>query len=59
MMCSLLHPGLQLILAGLVIPFLRGTPRIVFVLLIPVIALISIWNMEFGQACTIQYLDSF
>ena len=57
MMCSLLHPGLLLIFTGFIIPFLRGSVRTVLVLLIPVLALSSIWNMEFGQECTVQYLD--
>ncbi|MBL1141042.1 MAG: Na(+)/H(+) antiporter subunit D [Proteobacteria bacterium] len=57
MTCSLFHPGLLLILSGLIIPFLQGTRRTLFVLLIPCVALISIWNMSFGTACSIQYLD--
>lgn len=57
MTCSLYHPGLILILSGLLIPFLHGTKRTVFVLLMPCLALASVWNMSFGTACSIQYLD--
>lgn len=57
MTCSLLHPGLLLILAGLLIPFFHGVRRTLFVLLVPCLALASIWNMSFGYDCSIQYLD--
>jgi multicomponent Na+:H+ antiporter subunit D len=57
MTCSLFHPGLLLILSGLLISFLHGTKRTVFVLLIPCLALASVWNMPFGSACSVQYLD--
>ncbi len=56
MTCSLFHPGLLLILSGLLIPFLQGTKRTLFVLMIPCLALASVWNMSFGSACSIQYL---
>lgn len=56
MTCSLFHPGLLLILSGLLIPFLQGTKRTLFVLLIPCLALASVWSMSFGAACSIQYL---
>jgi multicomponent Na+:H+ antiporter subunit D len=56
MTCSLFHPGLLLILSGLIIPFLQGTKRTAFILTIPCLALASIWNMEFGSACSFQYL---
>lgn len=56
MMCSLFHPGLLLILSGLIIPFLKGNIRTSFVLIIPSLALASAWNMSFGTSCTTQYL---
>lgn len=56
MTCSLFHPGLLLILSGLIIPFLRGIKRTIFVLLIPCLAFVSIWNIEFGSHCSLQYL---
>ena len=58
MTCSLFHPGLLLILAGLLIPFFKGTSRTLFVLLVPCLALTSIWNMSLGTDCSIQYLDN-
>jgi multicomponent Na+:H+ antiporter subunit D len=57
MTSSLLHPGLLLILSGLLIPFLHGTKRTVLVLIVPCLALVSIWNMPFGSALSFQYLD--
>ena len=56
MMSSLLHPGLLLIFSGLLIPFFQGTKRTILVLVIPCLALISVWNMEFGSHCSFQYL---
>jgi multicomponent Na+:H+ antiporter subunit D len=53
---SLLHPGLLLILSGLMIPFFHGTRRTLFVLLIPCLALVSVWNMSFGTDYSFQYL---
>jgi multicomponent Na+:H+ antiporter subunit D len=56
MMCSLMHPGLLLILTGLLIPFLNVSVRTWTVLIIPVLALFSVWNLPEGTSCTIQYL---
>lgn len=56
MTCSLFHPGLLLILSGLIIPFLHGMKRTVFILTIPCIALASVWSMEFGNHCSFQYI---
>jgi len=53
----LFHPGLLLILSGLLIPFLHGTKRTVLVLLVPCLALLSIWTMPFGNHLSFQYLD--
>lgn len=56
MTCSLFHPGLLLILSGLFIPVLTGSKRTFFILLIPCLALFSVWNMSFGNHCRIDYL---
>jgi multicomponent Na+:H+ antiporter subunit D len=56
MTCSLFHPGLLLILSGLLIPFLQGTKRTLLILLVPCLALASVWSMSFGSSCSIQYL---
>ena len=57
MTCSLLHPGLLLILSGLLIPFFHGVRRTLFVLLVPCLALAITWNMSSGNACSVHYLD--
>jgi multicomponent Na+:H+ antiporter subunit D len=57
MTCSLFHPGLLLILTGLLIPFFHGTRRTLLILLVPCIALASVWNMPLDSACSIQYLN--
>jgi multicomponent Na+:H+ antiporter subunit D len=56
MTCSFLHPGLLLILSGLLIPFFHGARRTLFVLFVPCLVLASIWSMPFGYDCSIQYL---
>ena len=57
MTCSLMHPGLLLILAGLVIPFFKGSARTLLVLIVPLLALASVWSMDFGISCSAAYLD--
>ena len=57
MICSLLHPGLLIIFSGLVIPFLNGFKRTLFILSIPFLSLLSVWTMSFGNDCTISYLN--
>ena len=57
MMCSLFHPGLLLIIFGLLIPFFQGFKRTLFILSVPCISLFTIWSMSFGNDCTFQYLD--
>ena len=56
MMCSIFHPGLLLIISGLLIPFFQGSKRSLFILIIPFISLFSIWNMPFTNDCSFQYL---
>ena len=57
MTCSLFHPGLLLIFSGLLIPFIHGFKRTLFILIIPCLSLLSFWSMPFGSDCSIQYLD--
>ena len=57
MTCSLFHPGLLLIFSGLLIPFIHGFKRTLFILIIPCLSLLSVWSMPFGSDCSIQYLD--
>ena len=57
MTCSLFHPGLLLIFSGLLIPFIHGFKRTLFILIIPCLSLLSVWSMPFASDCSIQYLD--
>lgn len=57
MTCSLLHPGLLLILTGFVLPFFSGLGRSLLILSVPGMALISVWDMSYGSRCTLQYLE--
>jgi len=56
MMCSIFHPGLLLIISGLLIPFFQGSKRTLFILIVPCISLFSAWNMPFANDCSFQYL---
>ena len=55
MMCSIFHPGLLLIISGLLIPFLQGSKRTLFILIIPCILLFITWNISFSNNCSFQY----
>ena len=56
MTSSLLHPGLLLVFGGLVLPLLRGYWRILFILLIPVVALTTIWLTPDGSYFSTSFL---
>ena len=56
MTCSLLHPGLILILTGLFIPLFKDRLRIALILIVPLLALASIWSMPMGSSCGTSYL---
>ncbi len=56
MMCSLLHPGLILILAGLLIPLCKGKLRTAVVLAVPLCALAVVWNLDLTTSCSTSYL---
>lgn len=51
-----IHPGLVLILGAFVLPFLRGTVRSAAVLLIPLCALLLLWQLPQGPAWQMQWL---
>ena len=57
MTCSLFHPGLLLILAGFIMPLFKGHRRTLIILLVPCLALLSIWRMPDGVQCSYQYLN--
>ena len=56
MICSLAHPGLLLIVAAIFIPLFRGSARTVFILTIPLLALLSVWSSDLGSVCSTGYL---
>ncbi len=57
MICSLSHPGILLILTGLLIPFLHGTKRTLLILTMPLLVLLRVWELPFGTSCNVAYLD--
>jgi len=56
LMTELLHPGLVLILGGLIAAMLRGTPRAALVLLAPLAALALVWVAPEGVIWRAQFL---
>ena len=57
MMCDVIHPGLLLILAGLIAPVFKGVWRSVWILVMPLISLILIWTMPESSDCTLAFMD--
>ena len=53
----LFHPGLVLIAGALLLPWLRGRARSAAVLLIPLLALASVWQVPDGAAWQLRFLD--
>ncbi len=56
MMCDVIHPGLLLILAGLIAPVFNGVWRSVWILVMPLISLILIWSMPENPECALTFL---
>ena len=50
-------PGLVLILGGFLLPFLRGTLRNAWILLLPVFVLWLVWRVPDGTVLTFAFLD--
>ena len=50
------HPGLALIFGAFVLPFLRSTARDAAVLLIPLVALMLLWQLPQGPVWQLQWL---
>ena len=50
-------PGLVLILGAFLLPFLRGTLRNTWILLLPVLVLWLVWRVPDGPVLTIAFLD--
>jgi multicomponent Na+:H+ antiporter subunit D len=55
-MLELLHPGLVLILGGLLAAMLRGTPRAAVVLLAPLAAMALVWTAPEGTLLRAEFL---
>lgn len=53
---TILPPGLILILAGLLLPFIKGMSRSFLMLLAPLVVLILIWAAPDGNLVTVNYL---
>ncbi len=54
---EVLPPGLVLVLAGLVLPFLRGQARSLWLLATPLVALVLVWMVPDGPVLSIGFLD--
>jgi multicomponent Na+:H+ antiporter subunit D len=52
----LLPPGLILIIAGLLLPFLRGVPRALALTVMPLVALVLVWGVPDGPALRASFL---
>ena len=48
MIDGVIHPGLVLIMGALLLPWLRGPLRTAFVLLLPMVALLLVWQVPEG-----------
>jgi multicomponent Na+:H+ antiporter subunit D len=53
----MLHPGLVLIVGALLLPWLRGTPRSVAIVALPLLVLGLVWQIPDGPAWQIRFLD--
>lgn len=52
-----LHPGLVLVLGALLLPWLRGGPRVGAVVGLPVIALVLVWLVPDGPSWQLHFLE--
>jgi multicomponent Na+:H+ antiporter subunit D len=57
MSALLLHPGLVLVLGGLIVTGARGRFRSVLVLLFPLVALYLVWHLPDGVSARVTFLD--
>ena len=57
MMCDVIHPGLLLIIAGLIAPLFKGVWRSIWILAMPLVSLILIWTPSSAAECTLAFLD--
>jgi len=57
MICDVIHPGLLLILAGLLAPLFKGVWRSTWILVMPLVSLFLIWTPSSISECTIAFLN--
>jgi len=55
-MCSLLHPALILIVAGLLLPLLRGVYRNLCMFIAPIIVLVLVWAAAVPVDCRMEFM---
>ena len=53
------HPALVLILGALLVPFFKGTARNVYVISLPVLALLAVYIMPVGNFYNVSWLAGF
>lgn len=56
MMCDVIHPGLLLIIAGLLAPLFKGVWRSIWILAIPLVSLVLVWIPTPVSECTLAFL---
>ena len=56
-MIANLNPALILILGACLVPLLRGTLRSSYMLILPIIGILQLWNLPYGSAGEIQMFD--
>ena len=52
-----LNPAYILILGGLLVPFLRGTARRAFMLTLPLLGILQLWGLPYGEMGLVQIFD--
>jgi len=53
----LIHPGLVLIVGALLLPLLRGVPRSIAIVALPLVVLALVWQVPDGPAWQLRFLD--
>ena len=52
-----LNPAYILILGGLLVPFLQGTARRAFMLVLPLLGILQLWGLPYGEMGLVQIFD--
>jgi multicomponent Na+:H+ antiporter subunit D len=56
-MTEFIHPGFVLIFGALLLPFFRGQALKTYLMVVPIAAFISVFNMEYGTYGVVNFLD--